>query len=397
MANLARPKLPQYTGSADQNFDIWFKKFELFVPHPPPEGGQPRHQLLPLHLDGQAFTTYDTLPPATKADYALLKQALRDRLVPGDHNLLKRQEFMGMTKRPDEAMTGFELRIMEAVALAYADFNADARDALAKEQFIRGIGDGDMQLHLLTHNPANLRNAVHLAQQYDQVQRVAHGKSVNSVGSKDELKPVPDPMLAELSAQVKNLSEQIAEMRMERKSVNKDTSNQGSGSVADPRNQQEQGRGRGKYRGRPGNRGYQRDRAPGRGYQGNTPEQFNPPGAVSNSYYGNKQDKDRGFQNCYQGHSPAYFQMAGPYTTSTGENVVGSFPQQGQGQAQQNMAFTYPTPDGQRQWHLYQGQPSGAPMQDPSTIECDRCGELGHKWRKCPKGKGQYRGQKQGE
>ena len=166
--------------------------------------------------------TYTALPEGDKNDYDTLKQALRNRLVPGDHNLLRRQEFMGMTRSVNESLPAFELRIMEAVTEAYADFQENARDALAKEQFIRGIGDGDTQLYLLTHNPVNLRAAVQLAEQFDQVQRVASSKAVRGLnkgnatgGSMGRQEPDVNLALRELSAQVDKLSKSLAEMKME--------------------------------------------------------------------------------------------------------------------------------------------------------------------------------------
>ena len=116
---------------------------------------------------------YDSLDNATKGNYDNLKEALRERLVPGEHNLLRRQAFMALTRNYGEAPSSFELRLMREVELAYAEFPVAARNALMKEQFIRGIGDADIQLHLLTQNPANLRAAVQLAEQFEQVKRVS--------------------------------------------------------------------------------------------------------------------------------------------------------------------------------------------------------------------------------
>jgi soluble cytochrome b562 len=80
---------------------------------------------------------------------------------------------MNMQRGPGENMAAFELRIMQAVQRAYAEFPADAREALAKEQFMRGIGYSELQLHLLTQQPADLRAAVQAAEQFEQVRRVA--------------------------------------------------------------------------------------------------------------------------------------------------------------------------------------------------------------------------------
>lgn len=168
------PKLPEYTGEVTQDFNMWFRKFELF--HPQLGEGddwQPRNLVLPLYLSGQAFSTFDALDAETKGDYDLLKAALRERLVPGEHNLLRRQSFMSLVRIYAETPSAFELRVSKEAEAAYADFAEEARRALAKEQFIRGIGDPELQLHLLTQNPANLRAAAQIAEQYEQVKRVS--------------------------------------------------------------------------------------------------------------------------------------------------------------------------------------------------------------------------------
>ena len=210
----AGPKLTEFSGENPELFDMWFKKFELFVPHPPPQGGQARHVVLPLYLSGRAFMTYDALTDAQKGAYAALKTALRERLVPGDHNVLRCQEFMAMTRKPYEHLTAFELRVMEAVRLAYADFPDAAKEALAKEQFIRGIDDGDTQLHVLTQNPATLRAAVQQAEQFEQVQRIASGKSAVRT-FKTEKEGTTDSTIKDLANQVKKLKECMSDLKLE--------------------------------------------------------------------------------------------------------------------------------------------------------------------------------------
>jgi hypothetical protein len=86
--------------------------------------GVPMQGMMCSHyiLAGRAFITYDALTAAEKANYALLKAALCGRLVPGDHAQIRRQEVMGMTRRLDESLPSFELRIMEAVTITYADY-----------------------------------------------------------------------------------------------------------------------------------------------------------------------------------------------------------------------------------------------------------------------------------
>lgn len=389
--NLVRPKLPEFTGDQPETFDLWFKKFELFVAEPPPAGAQPRHVVLPLYLSGRAFMTYDALTDAQKGNYNNLKQALRERLVPGDHDLIRRQDFMGMVRKPGEALTAFELRIMEAVGIAYADFQPQARAALAKEQFVRGIGDGDTQLHLLTHQPATLRAAVQLAEQFDQVQRVAHGKSTVNVlkDKKPEDTNTADPAVKELTEQVRKLTEQVKEMRMgQEKSMNttKERSNQGSGSGADSsgaRSGDGQGRGRGRWRGR--GQGYPRDRAPSR----------NPGQVQFSSQFGNfymEKDYD-GYQHIYSNPNRG--------SSSRGQGYQQAFDVTDYRRQQQPAVGSGPQPQFtqsyQRQPFQSGGQQHTSPPQDMSTLQCDRCGEFGHKWRKCPKGRGRRPVPNQGE
>jgi hypothetical protein len=274
MAANIRPKLQEFKGEEGDNFDVWFKRFELFVPA---GGANARHDVLPLYLAGRAFITYDALTAAEKANYALLKAALRGRLVPGDHALLRRQEVMGMTRRLDESLPSFELRIMEAVTIAYADFPADARGALAKEQFIRGIENGDIQLHLLTHNPVTLRDAVQLAQQYEQVRKIADVHSIRGVqggatAAKEYGSGADSTVLKDLATQVRKLSEEMKEMRMEQKVQRQQVTQRhppdqlGSGSATDPNDsyQPGAGRGRGRFRTKPN---FARGRDPSRGQQ----------------------------------------------------------------------------------------------------------------------------------
>ena len=178
-ANL--PRLSEYGGEPHEDFNLWFKKFELFVPQPAAADAQnQRHQVLPYYLAGKAFLMYEALPAATKLNYNLVKEALRTRLVPQEHNLLQRQHFMNIQREPGEPLSSFELRVTQAATTAFADFPDDARQSLAKEQFMRGIGYSELQLHLLTQQPATLRDAVQTAEQFEQVRRVTYNSQ--SVG-----------------------------------------------------------------------------------------------------------------------------------------------------------------------------------------------------------------------
>lgn len=169
------PELEQFSGEADQDILTWFKRFELFNPQPAddaPADIRRRHQSVPLYLTGRAFNVYDGLTALQKNDYEAIKTAVKERLDPGQHALLRRQEFLNLKRGPDESLVNFELKVTRAAAAAFADFPQQHRDLMAKEQFMRGIGNPAVQLHLLTHNPATIRGAVQLAEQYVQVQTV---------------------------------------------------------------------------------------------------------------------------------------------------------------------------------------------------------------------------------
>ena len=338
--------MQEFTGEEGSNFDTWFRRFELFFPHPPPDGGQARHLILPLYLNGRAFMTYSALADADKANYAVLRQALRDRLVPGDHNLVRRQEFMGMTRHVGETLPAFELRIMEAVTQAYADFANNARDALAKEQFIRGVGDGDVQMHLLTQNPATLRAAVQVAEQFEQVQRVTGNRSVRALQSGHErlgsVASAESQQVRELTELVKKLSTEVLEIKSERGVSKKDQ----SPHHPEPEKQEagsdsyQHGRGRGRYRTKPN---FPRNRAPSRGgyNQANAGYQ----GAVN-------QPSGQGV-----GHTP-WVRYPGP---------AGYTPRH-HGEPERRDRYSRDHAQGQT------GQFQGV---------CDYCKEWGHKWRHC--------------
>lgn len=257
VAAAARPKLREFNGEVADEFQLWFKRFELFVPAAAadaPANVPRRHLVLPLYLSGRAFMTYDSLPEATKADYQLTKQALKERLDPQDHALVRRQEFMSLTRGPEEAISAFELRVMRKAAMAFEDFPEAQRDLLCKEQFMRGVGDAELQLHLLTQNPLTIRAAVQLAEQYLQVRKVTVPQLTEAVirqvkGDEDEGVTSPPAKQSELEAlrsDMKMLSDQMKNLMAQQ------TSWRGRGRARGHRggNRGRRGRGEGQSHGR---------------------------------------------------------------------------------------------------------------------------------------------------
>lgn len=269
-----RPKLKEFRGNSDEDFTLWFKRFELFVPAAAADAGPEvprRHQVLPLYLADNAFLTYDSLPADTKANYALVRQALKERLEPQEHALIRREEFMKLRREPEETSSAFELRILRRAAAAFADFPEEHRNTMAKEQFMRGVGDEDLQLHLLTQNPATIRQAAQLAEQFMQIKAVTVPQSVRRVQGRQDggvSSPERSPshtQLQQLQEQMNDLSEQMKLLTM-----GNQNSHRGRGRGRDHGRGRGQGRQRWDSAPRPNPQGNQRPRAEagaGRGHQ----------------------------------------------------------------------------------------------------------------------------------
>lgn len=255
----ARPKLKEFSGEPTEDFALWFKRFELFVPAAAVDAAPEiprRHVLLPLYLTGRAFLTYDSLPDETKGNYVNTKQALKERLDPPDHALVRRQEFMVLNRGLDESISAFELRVLTKASTAFEDFPEDHRNLLCKEQFMRGVGDSDLQLYLLTQNPATVRAAAQLAEQYYQVRKVTV-----QAGSEAAIRRVHDRQDERVSSPVQSHDE-INALRDDVRKLSQQMERMMS---------QYQTRGRGRGRGRRGNRG--------QGHYNNTPAQQRPDSA----------------------------------------------------------------------------------------------------------------------
>ncbi len=120
--------IPQFSGDSD--FLEWLQKFQLVVDL---QGVSAPEKFLPLFLTGDAFTVYQSQDAAVKADFLLIKKALKTSFSTNQFQAYS--DLTARRLRPGESVDGFAADLVRLVSLVCDRPD----DRLTKCAFICGL------------------------------------------------------------------------------------------------------------------------------------------------------------------------------------------------------------------------------------------------------------------
>lgn len=126
-------------------------------------------KFLAILLKEQAANIFFDLDEETRNNWGVLKTALSARLDTSASPELAKSEFLARSRKPNESMIDFGNAIRQLGRKAYPKLPNEIRDELAKDQFLRGLGDREMTIRVRQSKPLNLDEAIGSALDYESI------------------------------------------------------------------------------------------------------------------------------------------------------------------------------------------------------------------------------------
>ena len=109
---------------------------------------------------GLAQEVLENLPDGQRQDFDKLVRSLEKRFSPSNQTKLCRTQLREQRQRAAESLAELGQDIPRLTNLAYPTAPNDAKERLAKEQFIDALLSSDMRLHIKQARPTNLNDVV---------------------------------------------------------------------------------------------------------------------------------------------------------------------------------------------------------------------------------------------
>ena len=165
------------------NWNEWKRHFRVIGQANGWTDEQQRHAL-PTCLNGWALDEYAAMPemyrtqqdaqPAPTLQRMLTY--LDPKMMPYRTQRTARAEFKGLYQGEKEGIREFSRRVRSVGEIANVNLNAAARDDMAREQFIEGLYDPDIQELIQREDPPNFVEAVNRALSLDAIHRSARNR-----------------------------------------------------------------------------------------------------------------------------------------------------------------------------------------------------------------------------
>lgn len=171
---ISRPVfMPEVYTGVGREWSDWIEQFELASTVNSWDDSV-KLQFVSLLLSGRAREMYNGLSAEAKRSYAALKAAMTRSLEPCCSNEWSRVAFSERRRLPNETGQEFGNALRRLVTKAYPSLDDNARDMLARDQFVTHFASGDFRVSLRTAKPKTLESAVHLATEMELLRKLEH-------------------------------------------------------------------------------------------------------------------------------------------------------------------------------------------------------------------------------
>ena len=124
-------------------------------------------QMLSIHLKGEAQKLLSNLTGAQRNDYEKVKSILTDRYDPKEKEVTYRFQFRNSRREKGVTVSDFGYNLRKLSQKAYPDLTLDQLEVHVIEQFINGLGHGELQKHVQFRHPRTLNEAIGLATEFE--------------------------------------------------------------------------------------------------------------------------------------------------------------------------------------------------------------------------------------
>ena len=153
-------------GDGQGDFSRWCRRFEVAVEATPNYDEDSLAKLLPTRLGGAAFSYWDSLSDATKADYTTVKETFKAVFGQTAYLSTFQSYVNARTHLPGEALPVFAAEISHLVEEAFPTYGQNAKDGKKFRRFIAVI-EPYLQLRGYEHGVTTLESALKFALQIE--------------------------------------------------------------------------------------------------------------------------------------------------------------------------------------------------------------------------------------
>ena len=119
--------------------------------------------MLGVRVKGTAYKVYQDLETAVKLDYKELCKTLEKRFKTVKQPQFYKTKFLGLRQEQNEIILDLGNKIRTLARKTYPEIDAQLRDELARDQFVRVLTNVDMTLKLRHNIPDTLDDAIRMA------------------------------------------------------------------------------------------------------------------------------------------------------------------------------------------------------------------------------------------
>ena len=164
-----------FAGTGDEDWRDWLSAFDV-VSEINNWTEAVRCKFLGLRLKGHALKVFRDLDEPTKSNWGQLKTLLTERLGTTTNPELYKSQFLSKTRDVGEGVLSLGNTIRTLARKAYPTLDANTRDELARDQFIRAlVTNQKLVLHLRHHLPKTLDDAMKMSIEWETIEKDVGG------------------------------------------------------------------------------------------------------------------------------------------------------------------------------------------------------------------------------
>ena len=131
---------------------------------------------LALSLRGSAQHVLTEVADQEKENFTAIKAILTKRFDPEEKAIATRCLFQARKREKSESVEAYGFALSRLAFRAYPRMDTDARNVILIEQFVKGLGDTEIQKHVQFGRPRNIEQAISLAAEYTAVTNLVQDK-----------------------------------------------------------------------------------------------------------------------------------------------------------------------------------------------------------------------------
>lgn len=151
-----------FKGDIEEDWEDWIESFKACADINSWDDNL-KCKFLGVRVKGTAYKVYQDLETAVKLDWKELCKTLEKRFKTVKQPQFYKTKFLGLKQEQNETILDLGNKIRTLARKAYPEIDAQLRDELARDQFVRALTNIDMTLKLRHNMPDTLDDAIRMA------------------------------------------------------------------------------------------------------------------------------------------------------------------------------------------------------------------------------------------